>query len=246
MNPNSPVYTHCLRALGSSDLFTGLEENLLRDMLRLFRYETVASRQVFPLGDVFDRFHVLVSGRLRLSRANSRTGRAVTLFLLRPGDGFDVISLLDGQPHALEAKALDELELLIVPAETVRTWIEHIPELNRNFLPYLGKQLRTLADLAADLALRSTETRLAKLIIRSAVRDQSEASLHLIKDLPHETLAEMIGTVRVVVNRQLQHWKREGVITMHHGHLVVEELHVLAEKCDEHLADLDSTDHHGR
>jgi len=40
----------------------------------------------------------------------------------------------------------------------------------------------------------------------------------------------MIGTVRVVVNRQLQHWQREGVILARRGRLEIQEIETLLKK----------------
>jgi len=40
----------------------------------------------------------------------------------------------------------------------------------------------------------------------------------------------MIGSVRVVVNRQLQHWQREGVVVTRRGELIIKELETLLKK----------------
>jgi len=57
----------------------------------------------------------------------------------------------------------------------------------------------------------------------------------LINDLSHESLAEMIGSVRVVVNRQLQHWKQEGIVDAHRGYLMVEKLNELTQRAERRL-----------
>ena len=90
--------------------------------------------------------------------------------------------------------------------------------------------MRSLANLAGDLALHDTETRLARLILRHAQQKESGQPLRLIHNLSHESLAEMIGSVRVVVNRQLQHWQREGVVVTRRGELIIKELETLLKK----------------
>jgi len=200
-----------------------------------FRRETLSKKRSWGTTQRGDRFYILISGRLKLFQINEVTGRSVTLFLLGPGDVFDVFSLLDGGPSGQYAEALDDLELLSAPVSEVRSWIEAHPEFNRAFLPYLGKAMRTLGELAADLALHDTETRLARLILRHVDEQSPDHPLKLINDLPHEQLAEMIGTVRAVVNRQLQHWKKEDVIKSEESRVVVEDLNTLIAKSDEHL-----------
>ncbi len=144
-----------------------------------------------------------------MERIDVASDSRVILFLLGPGDGFDVITLLDGQPHESTPMALDDPYLLSVPSRVVRKWISSHPEFNRNFLPYhLGAQMRRMEDLAADLTTKDTVTRLARLILRYTLPDRSAASashpVRPIHDLSQDPLARMIGSTRQVVNKHLQ------------------------------------------
>lgn len=216
--------------LRRSPLFTGLEDAVLNEMLSHFRRETwKQGRQVNGL-ESGQRFHIILAGRLKMGQINAETGRMVTLFLLQLGDGFDVINLLDGRPDPLVFEARDDLMMLSASMEEARRWIEQHPVFNRSFLPYLGQQMRTLANLASDLALHDTETRLARLILRHIHDEEPGRPLRLIHNLSHESLAEMIGSVRVVVNRQLQHWQRDGVVVNRRGELIIKELETLLKK----------------
>ncbi len=220
--------------LRCSPLFGLLADDVLLDMLSHFRRETWKHGRCITSSENEQRFHVILSGRLKMGRINPESGRMVTLFLLGAGDAFDVIGFLDGEPNPVNLEARDDLELLSAPVGEAREWIGRHPEFNRSFLPYLGRQMRVLADLAGDLALHDIETRLARLILRHVDDDDPHHSLRLIYDLSHEALGEMIGSVRVVVNRQLQHWQREGVIVSHRGKLMVQELEVLLKKSMHH------------
>ncbi len=164
----------------------------------------------------------------------------ITLFLLGPVDPFCLFSLLDGQPHDVMLETLDDVSLLSLPMEQARRWLYDHPEFNRTLLPYLGQQMCTLAGLASDLALHNTEARLARLILRhmdASDRQSEHPTPRLINDLSHESLAEMIGSVRVVVNRQLQHWKQEGIVDVHRGHLEIEALQELEKRAAELLSE---------
>ncbi len=216
--------------LRHSPLFDGLDDKVLGEMLALFRRETWKQGRRVSGVESAQRFHIILSGRMSMAEINADTGRAVTLFLLQPGDGFDVISLLDGKPYPAMLEAKDDLMMLSTPMEKARHWIEEHPAFNRSFLPYLGRQMRSLADLAGDLALHDTETRLARLILRHVHDDGVDRPLHLTHNLSHESLAEMIGSVRVVVNRQLQHWQRDGVVVTRRGELIIKELKTLLKK----------------
>lgn len=216
--------------LRQSPLFEGLDGAVLDEMLSHFRRETWKQGRRISEQESGQRFHIILSGRLKMGQINPDTGRMVTLFLLQPGDAFDVISLLDGQPNPVLLEARDDLLMLSTPMREARRWIEEHPVFNRSFLPYLGQQMRSLANLAGDLALHDTETRLARLILRHIQPEAPGQPLRLIHNLSHESLAEMIGSVRVVVNRQLQHWQREGVVVTRRGELVIKELETLLKK----------------
>ncbi len=216
--------------LHHSPLFEGLDGAVLDEMLSHFRRETWKQGRQVSGQESGQRFHIILSGRLNMAQINPETGRMVTLFLLQPGDGFDVISLLDGRPDPVIFEAQDDLMMLSTPMQEARRWIEEHPAFNRSFLPYLGRQMRILADLAGDLALHDTETRLARLILRHVHQEEPGKPLRLTHNLSHESLAEMIGSVRVVVNRQLQHWQRDGVVVTRRGELIIKELETLLKK----------------
>ncbi len=236
MNPESAFFNESTRCLKQSVLFSELAESSIVDIVSRCRRETWKRRRQLPMEETWQRFHILVAGRVRLSRSNPENGRMITLFLHGPGDPFCIFSLLDGKPHDVMLETLDDVTLLSLPMSEARQWLDEHPNFNRKLLPYLGEQMCSLAGLASDLALHDTETRLARLILRhvdSGLQEQ-HVTPRLINDLSHESLAEMIGSVRVVVNRQLQHWKQEGIVDAHRGHLEVEALQELVRLADDH------------
>lgn len=224
-----------MRILQRSGLFQDLDGKLVLEILGEMDRESWLHNRTIPAQEVSGRVHIITSGRLQIAQVNPDTGRMVTLFLLAPGDAFDMLQLLTGEPCDGIMLARDDLDLLTMPMDKMRKLISTHPEINRSFLPYLGKQMRSLADLAGDLALHDTETRLAHLIMRHIdTKDKSHGYLRLINDLSHEVLAEMIGSVRAVVNRQLQHWRKQGIIDLDHGHIHIKQLETLLERAKNH------------
>jgi len=234
MNPDSAFFSESTGCLEQSPLFSTLGPGAIDDIVTRCRRETWKHRRQLPMEETWQRFHILLSGRVRLSRSNPESGRMITLFLLGPGEPFCIFSLLDGKAHEVMLETLDDVTLLSLPMGEARQWLDEHPEFNRNLLPYLGEQMCSLAGLASDLALHDTETRLARLILRHVDSDTEKQHVtpRLINDLSHESLAEMIGSVRVVVNRQLQHWKQEGIVDARRGHLEVEALQELVRRAE--------------
>lgn len=240
-----------LLPLKQSQFFAELPPALLADMSAQFRRETWQKNHYIPPTVLQERFHILLEGRLEMKRSNSETGRELTLDVLQAGDSFDVITLLDDQPHAVTLSPLSKLVLLSVPMETMRQWLWTYPALNRQFMQYLAQKMRAQEDLSSSLVLQDVATRLSRLIMKNLYQVHSQSSaiypineVHsktttqalvpsyqapMIKGLSDEMIARMIGSVRQVVNKQLQHWKNEGVIDKKRNQLIVHDLDALKE-----------------
>ncbi len=248
MNPDSPLYNHYKNELSKSPIFKGLSEQLLDVMLEQFQYTTWRRANISSSTSLMERFHLIINGRVKIEHIDPQSGDQVTLFILGPGDGFDVISLLDQKPRDIRAVAIDDLHLLTARTQTVREWINHYPEFNINFLPYLGVQMRTMETLAADLATKDTITRLARLILRHTVhnnhynhseKNRAENNNHpikLIHDLSNTALAQMIGSTRQAVNHHLQALRHKGILVNHSKNLAIKELEALHEIADKFLS----------
>jgi len=234
MQLDSPHYTRCLKILSRSPLFASLDDTLLKDMLKMLHYETrIKDETAISPKQASDRLYIIIGGRAKVSVYNPDNGREHILFLLGPGDGFDLISLLDSEWHDAVATALDDMEVLSTTLQQAREWLNLHPDFNRAFLPYLGKQMHGLANQVVDLSLYNTEVRLARLILRHLVPDKLAQEIPLINDLPQETLASMIGSVRVVITRHLSHWKQKKIISGRRGCWSVQDLQALLAKADQ-------------
>ncbi|WP_230987883.1 Crp/Fnr family transcriptional regulator [Bathymodiolus japonicus methanotrophic gill symbiont] len=105
------------------------------------------------------------------------------------------------------------------------------PELNKQFLPYLAHKMREQEDQATSFVLHDLSTRLGQVILKHIDKIQSytgskqdEHKTHLINGLSDETLARMVGSVRQVVNKQLQHWKSQGILNKKRNQIMINDL----------------------
>lgn len=203
-----------ITAMRTSPLFAGLDPPTLRRLDASMNEETwPARRQLMGPGDSLECFRVIVSGRVKIVRSNPLDGRELTLWLLGPGDAFDVVSLLDGQIHAVSAWSLTPVHTLAAPMQVWSGWLRWLRPLDLAAHRYSAAKLRELTDLASDLALYDTPTRLAHLLLRHFDGRQA----NLLTDLPQRELAAMIGSVRVVVSRVLAELNAQGVVQLEGG-----------------------------
>ncbi len=233
MTKSSEYMEKALKAFEQSPVFSGLDSNEQQKILEACSYQILPPNTLlFNQGDPCRTVYFIISGRIKLQEVDPETGRNLVLFLLSEGDIFEVICMLDDGPHSLDAITLDTCEVLSLPIETIHRFIEETPKLNKAILPYLGGQMRQLANLAAELSLTDTATRLQLLLLRHLHGNHSMRIPKLIHDLSHEEIASMIGTVRAVVNRHIQHLKKEGILHTHRKFIAVKNLEALLNKVE--------------
>lgn len=234
-----------MNCLFASPLFAGVAPEVVQTMAGSLAPEYWSGRRlVMGPHETLQRFYVLRTGRVKITRQNLRNGREITLFLLGPGDAFNVVSLLDGRLHDVSAQTLEPVEALSGPVAQWKAWLDSYPALRQAVRRYIYLRLTHLSELACDLALHDTMTRLAHLLLTYCSDRLTCRNLLLIGDLSHEELAHMIGTVRVVVNRLLAELKREGIVDTDGGRLRVLDLHKLLEKAEEHVIAARPSPHH--
>jgi len=224
------------KLIQQSHLFSSLPEPLVQDMTEHFKAERWGKKSFIDNEILQRRFFLLLEGRLEMTRTHPESGRCVTLDLLKKGDGFDVITLLDGRKHAVTLSPLEELKVISVPIEKMREWIWTYPELNQKFMPYLAQKMREQEDKTTDFALYDTVTRLSRIILKNidnihAYTGQSdnEHTEHLVSGFSDEVLARMVGSVRQVINQHLQHWKQTGIIDKKRNQIKINDLQAIIE-----------------
>lgn len=211
-----------------------IQKELHEDIARFGRVSYVKKGEVLMRPEeCLEHFFILLEGRVKISQINFENGKEQILYLLSKGDMYDVVSLLDEKPHENVAMALDDVKLLVFPIELFREWIETKPSFNRLFFPYVAKQLRDVENLATDLSLYDTTTRLVKLIARNIEQQGDKQTLKLINNLSHDELASLIGTVRKVLNRNLQSLKKEGLIDIKRKEIRIKDSQNLLEHLPE-------------
>lgn len=191
-----------------------------------------AGRTPFDSDLTKEYFYFILSGKVKISQINLSNAREQTIKLLTRGDMFDVLTLLDNQEHDYIATVLEEGQALEVPIEDVRALMHSSDSFNSFMLSYIAKEMRSLEDLALDLSLHDVYERLVHLLARNTVNERGKSRLELIDNLSHEELAALVGSVRKVVNRNLQRLKDEGVIEISRKKIELKNLQNLLEKLD--------------
>lgn len=182
-------------------------------VLALMRIQEIAKEEVvFHQHDEEGGLYLILKGEVKISRL-SRDGREVTLALLREGNFFGDMSLLDGQPRSATAKAMVRSRLLRLDRESFLGNVLSMTGIVTKMLEELSKRLRAADQNIENLALGSVFDRLFHFLGHLGRKFPIVEGRSLITRRPtHQELAEMVGSSRETVTRSLAYMEKRGLI----------------------------------
>ena len=210
--------------------FETLDEGVQQEINHFTKRVTFKKGEtLFTNGELNRYFYVIQKGKIKNYQLNLDNAKEQTIFIFREGDMFDTIILLDGEVHDVMYEAMEETVAFEMPIENVRHMIEHNPEFNRKFFPYLAKQMRHMEELVTDISLYSTEERLIKLLLQN-LDPSNILKYNLLQGLSNTEIAKLIGTVRHVVERHLKKLKKDGLLEAKSKRLQINNANKLLER----------------
>src|SRR5512133_1429952 len=208
--------------LRSVPLFADLDQPELERFSRVAVPRSFpASTRVFHEGDQSDACYIVRSGTFRVTREHP-DGRAITLATLGPGDIVGELAMLDGEVRSASVEALDDGELLALPAGEVRSLLARHPEISVKLVGNLVRRLRSANERISRQSFQTVPSRVAgvlsQLVAEEAPHgDGGAAPLRMTQ----ADLAQLAGTSRESVSRFLADLERAGIVRPGRGRVAV-------------------------
>lgn len=204
--------------LSASPFFAGFAPGTLDRIATICRQQHLAARAVlFLKGDPSDGLYAIRRGLIRIGTTDD-LGQQMTMNLLGGGDVFGEISVLDGRFRTADAVAIEDTDMFFLPRRDFLQLLANEPAIALQVIELLCSRLRDVIERMEEAAFLPAETRLARRILMLA--DDYGTVVHASQ----EQLALLAGVTRETVNRQLQRWKRTGVLALGRGHLVIHDI----------------------
>lgn len=179
--------------------------------------------RVFHEGDAGDACYIVREGGCRVTREH-RDGRAITLANLGPGAIFGELAMFDGGVRSASVEAIEDTELLAVPAADMRALIREHSEMAEKLVVALTRRLRAANERISRQSFQTVPSRVAG-VLRQLLADeempQTEAGVTI--RLRQSDLAQLAGTSRESVSRFLATLERAGVVRVGRGRVTVLE-----------------------
>lgn len=150
---------------------------------------------VLPAGEVSGMLYVLLNGRVKVSRCEQN--KHLTLAVLRAGDMFGELSMINGQPRTADIVAMEDSTVLSVDRSEVFILLKASPEFMSLFLETLSQRTRQVIENVCAMALEDVYGRLRRTL---AMLAEKNGDKFRIQGVTHAELAEMVGASREMVS----------------------------------------------
>ncbi|HUN51372.1 MAG TPA: Crp/Fnr family transcriptional regulator [Candidatus Sulfotelmatobacter sp.] len=204
-------------------LFNAFENADLDNLLAHARTHSYAANgSIFRKGDPGNGLYGILSGEVAINTF-SADGKEILLNLLKPGDIFGEIALLDAKERTAGAMAKTASELLFIDRNDFIPFLERHPQVCVRLLTVLCGRLRWTSQIIEDVIFLDVPGRLAKKLLDFAalhgrkVADGVELDLHLSQ----YDLGTLTGATRESVNKVLTFWRRNGLISLQQRKIVI-------------------------
>ena len=186
---------------------------------------------IFQKGDPGSSLMAVLKGCVRISTV-SPDGKELTLNTIRAGEVFGEIALLDGKPRSADATATEETHLLVLERKRFLPVLRGNEDLLLRLLGTLCERLRRTSLALEEMALFDLPSRLARVLVKLGqdYGTPGPEGVRIDVRLSQRDLSTLVAASRESVNKQLRHWRDDGVVSIDRGYLVlhrVRELEVL-------------------
>ncbi len=188
-------------------LFHNMPTQFLRHLAQ------VAIHRRFQAGDVLctkgeagSSLFVILKGQVVVVGTDEQ-GREVLLYLLKAGDFFGELSLIDGNPRSSDVIALTDGEALVVRRSDFIALMERLPHLVWQLMQVMAKRLRETDELVLRMAWLTAPERVA-----SALMEFADEKGKLPPWFSINLLAKRCGLARETTSRIVSQWQKEGIV----------------------------------
>ena len=133
------------------DLFRNFERDALDRLAIQVRLVSLPEGYIIKEKDPADGLYIIRSGVARVTKSAEEGGTEAVLALLRQGNSFGEIGLIDGLPRSANVTAMEPMECYFLSRDAFLAVLEENHEMCRSLLPALATMVRNADQWVAQL-----------------------------------------------------------------------------------------------
>jgi CRP/FNR family cyclic AMP-dependent transcriptional regulator len=222
------------RVQNQETLLSGLSEQDQKIILDRCKRCSVQPRTVIvSQGSSGRDMFIVDSGSLKVS-VISGDGKEISFVVLRAGDYFGELSMIDGRRRSATVTAIESSELFVLGHSEYQELLREYPHTATEFLTRLlltlVNRMRATDQLYQDSVFLDVSSRLAKFLLSTSVESNKSGRRSLDVRLSQYELGTMVNASRESVNKQLRDWEEKGIVDVHKGKITLLNLERLQQK----------------
>lgn len=194
------------------------DENILTEHSHTRTYP--ANTILINEGDQTDSLYVILDGEVKVY-ASDETGKEVILNILRGGEYFGELALVDDAPRSASVMTLTPVKVRVISKADFKQCLAQNSEMAFNLIRSLAKQVRALTDSVKSLALMDVYGRVAHTLIELSTEKDGKQIIE--QKLTHQDIANMVGASREMVSRILKDLATGGYISVDKKSITIKE-----------------------
>lgn len=213
-------------------LLSGLTDEELQRVAADLRVRQFGRREtVLNKGSAGSALLFLLAGQLQVVDV-TEDGRAVGLNLLKPGDFFGEIAVIDGGPRSATVTTLEAATVGSLPRASALWLFSHCPSAAERILAHMAAKVRRESQFRTLLGIQNAFQRVCALL--EMYKRPQPGGLEVVENLPtQQDIAIMLNTSRETISRVMTELSQRGVIEKDMRRLIIrrpQDLHALVEQ----------------
>lgn len=184
-------------------------------------------------GDIAGRVMIVESGQVKIG-CLTPDGKEIVLAVRGPGQLLGELSAIDGQPVSASATALEDVDVISIPADRFKELLSDTPGVALQLIQLLCQRLRDADLKRGEFGALDAVSRVARRLTEMAERfgDTTSEGLRINLPLSQEEIAGWTGSSRESVSKALQALRSRGLIETHRKGITVLDLEGLRRRSE--------------
>ncbi len=180
---------------------------------------------------------IVASGGLKVSVVSDE-GKEISFVVLREGEHFGELSMIDGRRRSATVTAIERSELLVLSHSDYQSLLQQHPhtatQLLTRLLLTLANRLRATDELYQDSVFLDVSSRLAKFLLNTSSKDTGTGQEQRLMDvqLSQYELGTLVNASRESINKQLREWESQGIVSINKGKISLLNPGILRQKAE--------------
>ncbi|OGC39152.1 hypothetical protein A2Y85_03420 [candidate division WOR-3 bacterium RBG_13_43_14] len=188
-----------------------------------------AGDMLFDEGDKGDVMYLIREGKVKITKGKGDDEKV--LAVLKEGDFFGEMAIIDGSPRSASAIATTPVTMLIIDKDTFKAKIKENP-LIEYVLETLSRRLRNTDEQIRLLTIKSEERRIVAYIITRAkeIGKKTDTGIEIVPFTP-DSLTHITGIDEAKIKSYINNLEKAGLVSIHENGIIIRAV----EELDDYL-----------